>query len=583
MSGVLEFRALGPLVVLVDGAPAELGKGTERALVALLVLEAGETLSTDSIIDALWGEQPPSTAREMVRNCVARTRRRLGEQAILTSSTGYRLNAAPEAVDWLRFERLASEGAAALEAGDPEQALALLSQALPLWRGRPFPELDSAAARRGQVARLEDTRLHAIEDRVDAELALGRSGTLVAELEQLVQEHPYQERLRRQLMLALYRCGRQKDALDRYQTGRQMLVEELGLEPGSEIQQLHLSILRHDPSLEATSRQDATAPRPITVSPTGRNRRVWLTVAAVTVGAGAALTIALLAERPGPTALSGRSLAVLDPRSGAPVSSLKLDRSPGPLAVTLGSIWIGAAVWRSVTAIDAHRLRTLRTVPLTAPPYALAANDNMLWAANGFNGTLTRVDARGRASGPFRPEPNATGRLALAYGFGSLWVGSQDGVLSRLDPHSAHTIAVVRNINKPEAITVGADSVWIAEAARDGILRVDPRTNRVTREISIGGHATGIAVGDGAVWAATPAEGRIWRVDPGNNAVIASIEVGGAPTHIVATNGSIWVATPDGTLSKINPATNRVDRTIALNRPVAALASESNRILVTLS
>src|SRR6266542_3399260 len=166
------------------------------------------------------------------------------------------------AVDLLRFERLGKEGAQALESGNPDAALQSLEEALALWSGRPLPELDSRAAGRDEIGRLEELRLQAIEGRMDAELTLGRSGTLVPELEQLVREHPHRERLLGQLMLALYRCGRQKDALERYQAGRRLLVEKAGLEPAPALQELQLAIMRHDPKLGAVRRSDNGGHRP---------------------------------------------------------------------------------------------------------------------------------------------------------------------------------------------------------------------------------------------------------------------------------------------------------------------------------
>src|SRR6266540_1412684 len=495
MSGVLEFRALGPLAVLRDGAPVELGKGNERTLIALLVLHADRPLSNDTIIDALWGEQPPPTAPEMVRNYVARVRKRLGEDAIATMPSGYRLVADPDAVDLLRFERLGKEGAQALE-GNPDAALQSL------------------------------------------ELALGRSGTLVPELEHLVREHPHRERLLGQLMLALYRCGRQKDALERYQAGRRLLVEKAGLEPAPALQELQLAILRHDPKLGAVRRSDNGGHRPARRAMPSR-RTIMLTASAAAVLATAVVVaLVLFGGSSGPIVLSIHSLGAVDPQSGTAVGSLKLGSSPGPLAVAADAVWLGAGPARALVKVDLTTFRALQTVHLPAIPYSLAAGRRSLWVGNGFDGTLTRVE-NGRSSRPFRPQPRSTGRLSLAYGLGSVWVGSQDDTVIRLDPRTDRAVDVVRGVSKPEAIAIGSGSVWVAEATRDVVARIDPRTNHVVREIPIGGVGTDIAVGDSAVWVVTPGEGRLWRIDPRTNAITASIAVGEEPTSVVTTNAAV--------------------------------------------
>ena len=188
---MLEFRALGPIEVVRDGQPVDVGKGIERALLAVLVLADGRSVAADEIIEALWGGAPPATAREMVRNYVGRLRSRLGPEVVATTPSGYRLVVAADAVDIARFERLASAGAEALERGDADSASIQLRQALKLWRGRPLPELDDAHAYAARLGSLDEVRLRAEEDRFVADLALGSAHALVPELEALADEHPY--------------------------------------------------------------------------------------------------------------------------------------------------------------------------------------------------------------------------------------------------------------------------------------------------------------------------------------------------------------------------------------------------------
>jgi DNA-binding SARP family transcriptional activator/streptogramin lyase len=576
--GALEVRALGPLAVFVAGQPIELGKGNERALIALLVLHPGRPVSSDAIIDALWGERPPPTAREMVRNYVARARKRLGEEAIETDPTGYRLVVDVEAVDLLVFERLAKDGARALEAGEADAARAAFDIALGLWRGRPLPELDFTTIGRDEIGRLEDLHLRVIEERTEAELSLGRSGELVPELEQLVREHPHRERLLGQLMRALYRSGRQKDALDRYQTGRRRLIEEAGLEPGPDLQQLQRSILRHAPELDPPQPDLGGAPPPARRSRAQR-RLVIATGAATLLAAAVALPLALLDQNSGAITLSNRSIAALDPHTGTPVRQVQLARSPGPIAIAASVVWVGIGSPAAAVELDPNTLRVIKTITLTAAPYQLAAESRSLWTSNAFDGTLTRINNGGQASRPFRPAPHASGRLPLAYGDGSIWVGSQNNTIIRLSPNK-RTIAIVHGVFTPEAIAIARGGVWITEATRDLVIRIDPRTNRVVHQIPIGGRGTDIATGAGAIWALTA--DRLWRINPRIDAVTASIDVGANAAHVVAIDSTIWIASPTGLLSRVNPRTNQVEKTVSLAKPISDLAAGDGRLWITL-
>jgi DNA-binding SARP family transcriptional activator len=242
----MEFRILGPLTAVDDGRAVELPRRKHRALLAALLLRAGETVSGDRLIEDLWGESPPRTARDALQNYVSLLRKSLGSDVLVTREGGYLLDVSPEQVDAVRFQRLAAE---AREIGTPVGRAAKLREALELWRGAPLADLSYEPFATVEIARLEDLRLAATQDLIDAELELGRDADLVPELETLIQEHPFDERLRGQLMLALYRGGRQAEALEAYRTARRMLDEDLGLEPGPPLRELEQAILRHDPAL----------------------------------------------------------------------------------------------------------------------------------------------------------------------------------------------------------------------------------------------------------------------------------------------------------------------------------------------
>jgi DNA-binding SARP family transcriptional activator len=251
----MDFRILGPLEVLDEDRVITLGGAKQRALLALLLLHANETVASDRLIDELWGEFPPATAAKTLQAHVSRLRKALdrssptGRELLVTREQGYELRVDPECVDCHSFERLVSEGRRELAARRPEQAASALESALALWRGPPLAELDQAQLAQIELARLGDLRVAAEEELIDAKLALGRHAEVVGELEALVAQHPYRERLRAQLMLALYRSERQADALQAYQDARKKLVDELGIEPGERLRELEQSVLAQDPAL----------------------------------------------------------------------------------------------------------------------------------------------------------------------------------------------------------------------------------------------------------------------------------------------------------------------------------------------
>jgi DNA-binding SARP family transcriptional activator len=255
----IEFRVLGPLEVVVEGRALELKRRKQRSLLALLLLRAGEVVSTDSLVEELWAGRPPKAAVGSLQNLVSELRKQLGSETVETRSPGYRLAVDPDRVDLHRFERLVALAGETEEAG---RRSSLLREALGLWRGPALADLVLEPFAQIEIGRLEEQRTAAREDLLDAELELGRHGQLVAELEALVSEHPLRERLRGQLMLALYRSGRQAEALEAYRAARETLVEELGIEPSPDLQQLEQAILRHDQELDLPARVAIPAPEP---------------------------------------------------------------------------------------------------------------------------------------------------------------------------------------------------------------------------------------------------------------------------------------------------------------------------------
>jgi WD40 repeat protein/DNA-binding SARP family transcriptional activator len=248
----LDFRLLGPLEVASDdGVALSIGSGRQRALLALLILHGNELVAIDRLVDELWGESPPPTAPNMLANQVSALRQALGRNGRLeTRGSAYRLNVRPGELDVDRFDELVASGRSQLET-DPDEAAEKLRRALELWRGPALSDLAYEPFVQTEIARLEERRWAAFEARVEAELALGRHAELVSELEGAVAEQPLREHLRGMLMLALYRCGRQAEALEAFRNARRTLVEEIGVEPGKELRALQDAILAQDPALDA--------------------------------------------------------------------------------------------------------------------------------------------------------------------------------------------------------------------------------------------------------------------------------------------------------------------------------------------
>ena len=247
----MEFRILGPIEVHCDGQPLPIGAGRQRALLAVLLVHANQTVSRDRLVNHVWGERSPPTAVKALQGHVSALRRVLGADTIVTRGSGYELRVGAGQLDRARFEDLRERGLRALVDGRADEATGAFREALGLWRGAPLDDVAYESFAQAEIARLEELRAVTLEDRVDADLACGRSGELIGELEAMVAEHPLRERLRGQLMLALYRAGRQADALAVYRDARTTLVETLGLDPGRELQELEAAILRQDGLLDA--------------------------------------------------------------------------------------------------------------------------------------------------------------------------------------------------------------------------------------------------------------------------------------------------------------------------------------------
>ena len=523
----MDLRLLGPVELTLGGQRLPLGATKQRALLAILALHANSTVPLDRLIDGLWGEDPPATAAKMVQLYVSQLRRLLADQdvEIVTHGRGYDLRIPEDAVDAIRFERLVERHAAV--------------DALALWSGAPLADVADEPFAATEIRRLEELRLRAAEQAVDADLAAGREQQALVELERLIKEHPLRERLHAQRMLALYRSGRQSEALAAYVTARRRLVDEVGIEPGAELRELHAQILDQDPALRRLLSPQASvpsgrAPPPPAESPRGvrapRMRRLAVSAAAAFLVACAVFAITRLT---GPDRLVG---------------------------ITEGAVGV----------IDSHTAAITTEYRLGAEPGAVAAGAGSIWVANPREGTVSRIR---RAAGAVDTIDVGLTPAALAFGAGSLWVvGGDSNSVMQVDPRAGRVVQQIPVGNGPQAVAVGYGAVWVATALDGEVVRIDLRTGRLDRT-PVGGHPAALAIGSGAVWAAGQESAVVARIDPRSREVVGGTLVGNGPSAVTVGLGAVWTANrQDGTVSRIDPATGHVTDTVPAGRAPVALA-----------
>ncbi len=559
----LEFRILGLFEVRRGGQPLEIGAGKQRALLAVLLLSSGEVVSTIRLIDALWDERPPPSASNSVHVYVSQLRKTLGDGRLQTRGRGYVLLLDPGELDLDRFERLLGEGRELLTAGDPEGAAKALRAALALWHGPPLSDFESEPFARDEIARLEELHLAALEERIEADLALGRHADLVPEVDALVRRHPVRERLRAQLMLALYRSGRQTEALDAYRETRRLLTDELGLEPGPELQELERGILRQDPRLDPPAHTAATP---------GRVRRSGVLIAAgaalLLLAAGAAAVIELTdGDGAGLGAASANSVAAIDVGSNRLVADVPVGNGPTSVAAGEGSVWATNALDSSVSRID-PRTSAAQRIDVGGDPGGIAVGAGAVWVANSRDGTVSRIDPqtnREVEAIPVRVTPTA-----LAFGGGALWVTSaEERSVTKIDAVRGEVVGTIPTGALGRGVAFGAGSVWVTDGSSRTVVRIDARSRTIVRTVSVGNGPTGIAFGEGSVWVANSLDGTVMRIDPDTNSVTATIPVGEGPDGIAVGSGVVWVSGEfSEAIVRIDPAENQVVKRIRVaNRP----------------
>ncbi|HEY8755798.1 MAG TPA: ABC transporter substrate-binding protein [Candidatus Dormibacteraeota bacterium] len=623
----MDFRVLGGLEVLRAGRPLPLGGRRQRILLAALVLRANATVSSDVLIEELWGERPPATALHTVHAYASRLRRVLREDGATASRltshpAGYLLQIGFDELDLDRFERLADEGRSALAACAAAEAAAKLRAALALWRGNPLADLSFEPFARVTVERLEERRLVVLEDRIEADLALGKHDVLVAELRALVAENPWRERLCGQLMIALYGSGRQAEALAAYRDARARLIDEIGIEPGKELQMLERRILRQDETLDARLPEPdppvtvTTAERSITIkadrgltgvvvagqrppsyagaSPTLRTTPTpaLRTRRGLTLGGSAVALVLVMATlltgasggepRRSLSAVNANAVAFIDPAGPALVGQIDAGGRPAGIAAGFGRLWATVPARGQLLVLDPATYRIDDEIPVGREPTGVAASAEGIWVTDPASGTVSEINPVSERVVATVQDGTSPAAIATGSGAGALWIAdARDGAVTRLDPARAAVVATVATGQPLTDLTVGLGNVWVTAAGSGLLISIDARTNRVTELVQIGNGPTSVQVAAGAVWAANPPDGTISRFDP-HTGTVRKVTLTD-PTALGVAGGTLWVAegTDRPALATVDPTTGTVTGTIPLANPPATIVGSGDTLVMT--
>jgi peptide/nickel transport system substrate-binding protein len=591
----MEVEILGQLVIRRGGHEVAVSAPKQRLLLLLLLLRRGELVPTETLIDTLWTGAPPATVVKVVQVYVSQLRKVLGDGTLETCPGGYRLHIEAAAVDSERFEQLLAQGLDLLASGNPSGAEAVLRAALVLWRGPPLAEFRFEAFAAQEIGRLEELRLLARAKRLEAELALGRAAESVAELQALVREYPLQENLRHLLMLALYRAGRQADALAAYQAARSTLIADLGIDPGESLQRLEAAILAHDPSLELEAKppdapapalrqaplEERTAPRPA-ARRINRARRwlAWVGAAAL-VAVYVVIVLSPGGESSRATQLSAGSVSFIDARGVQLGSQVVVNGQPTAVTVGAGAVWVVDATAGTVARIDPNLHAVVQTIRVGSNPSGLAANERGVWVANHDDATVSWIS----------PETNAVvrtiavgaGPVAVTYAFDSVWVtNSEDRTLTRINVDTGDVSATIRTNAVGRGVAAGGGSVWVTDEATRGVVQVNPATNAVTATAAVGTGPTSIAFGAGSVWVVNALDATVSSLDPTTRVVQATIPVPGGPSAVSVAGDAVWVSAEHGSrIVRIDPHRDVVVGSAPVGNRPGDLAASGAGVWVT--
>ena len=594
------FRLLGAVEVSADGTSLPLGGPRQRSVLADLALHVGRAVPTAQLIVDVWGERPPGSAVHTLESYISRLRHVLNASGaagavVVSKSAGYMLDAAQGHVNVWRFRELAARGGAAVEAGDAATAAALVGAAIDLWRGPALADIREAAFAAPAVQRLEEERLTALENLMEARLALGQHRELVAELEALIAGSPYREHFHAQLMLALYRSGRQADALAAFGRVRNTLSGELGIEPGRKLRELQHAVLLQAPELEPRAaaarlgpgqmadRQPSAPAGPPAAGPVrARGGRAWRwAAAAAALGLAAAVVVPILVGM-GPA--HGKTLAggVGEvSAAGGIARSVALPGPPGAAVAADGSVWVTSPEGNVVYRIDPVTGSLVQTIPVGSGPSAITASGPDIWVANTLDGTVSRISAA--ANAVVQSVNVGTEPTGITADGSSIWVADASAsTLSALSSVSGRLTSTIPLPSPPFGVAFGAGSVWVTSPADNNVTRVDPRTGQPGQQITVGAGPTAVAFGLGSVWVANSLDSTVSRIDPGTDSVAAVVPVGDGPDALAITRDSVWAGDRlSGALTRISSGGASPVSAILLGGSPVGLTTAGDRVWFT--
>jgi YVTN family beta-propeller protein len=612
-AGPTEFGVLGPLLVVRDGRSLQLGGSRQRAVLALLLLQANKAVSLSHLIAGVWGVDTPPAAVQTAQTYVFHLRRELEpdrpprspSRMLSTVGAGYVLTVDPRHTDVGQFLDGVERARVAREATDPAEASRLLTAALALWRGPVLDDLADYAFVQPEAARLVDLRLAAVEAKLDADLALGRHDAVAAECETWISQEPLRERLREIAVLALYRAGRQGEALSAYREARDLLAAELGVDPGPGLQRLHRAVLAQDPSLDyippsshaavprsrapalagaqSMAGEDDEPPGPASTRRGFGSRRAVTTLLVLAVASTAGFAILL---RPAPEDVPPRvepsSVAVIDPESGQVDDVVPVGTEPTRVAAGAGAIWVTNRQDATVSRIDPDTRAVTQEIDVGASPEDVSVGAGYVWVANSGAGTVSQIDPA--TNDVVRTVDVGNGPVAVLATHRAVWVANRfDDTVWRLDPLTAEPTNKTPVGDQPAALAVVGDHVLVANSGDATVSRIDMRTRAVVSVVRVGNGPVAIGSTGATAWVAHSLDGTVGRFDPATSAQRSLEPTGDGPVGIAPGRNGTWVANQySGTLTRLDRDTGHVVQRIAVTGAPGGLVLAGDRLWVSI-
>jgi YVTN family beta-propeller protein len=561
----LDLRVLGPFEAVGDGGPLPLGAKKQRAVLAMLVLEANRPVSADRLAEGLWADSLPPSAGKMVQQHISLLRKVLDGQdvTITTRARGYQLACAPGDVDLARAERLVEAAAERASNGAAREALSL-------WRGPPLADLADEPFAAPEIRRCEELWLQAKELAIDADLAAGRHEDVLREVIALAADHPLQEHVQAQLMLTLYRSGRQAEALEVFRVTRARLVDEIGSEPGPELRRLHEEMLHQSPSLDAPVRVRTPVARG--AAPRAHRRSIVAVAASALalLAVGGAVLLTRSAHQLTPAAIDANVVAVIDPAHASLTAQLPVGASPSDMAVGEGAVWVSNADDQTVSRLDPKTRTVRQTIGVGSAPGAIAAGLGGVWVVNTLDRTLSWISPA--TNKVVKTITVGNGPSGVCIGDGGVWVANgDDRTVLRIDPRTGRRTRLVRLDDAPTELACGGGAVWASSESGGTVTEIGGASASVTGTTKVGAGASALGFGDGALWVANPLAGTVSRIDPRRGDVVRTVAFGAGdgPAALAVGHGAVWVSNQyAGTIARIDPRRGVVDRKLTIgNRP----------------